>query len=141
MIRIELNEVPVPWAAPRLSKKGRYSPRCKDKAWAQWQIRNAYRDKPIEGYVVLDFTFIEPPPLSASKKTKALMLSGTLFPTRCDCSNMTKHYEDCIKNIVFLDDRYVVKNISSKLYGEKGKVIIKVYTLEEYRKLNADHIG
>ena len=139
MISLELNEIPVPWAAPRLTKKGRYSPRCKDKAWTQWVIRGLYTGKPIEGYIVLDLTFIEPPPASASKKTRALMLSGKIFPTRCDVSNMTKHYEDCLKNILFQDDRYVVKNISSKLYGEKGRVIINVYPLEEYENCNRQH--
>ena len=132
---------PVPWSASRVGKKGHFNPKGKEKLWAQWQIKNLYRGKPIQGFVVLDLTFIEPPPNSASKSMKSRMLAGEFIPTRCDNTNMQKFIEDCLKNIVFNDDRYVAKNISEKLYGEKGRILIKVYTLEEYRKLHEDRNG
>ena len=140
MIEIDLPNIPVPWAASRVGKKGHFNPRGKEKLFTQWQIKSLYRDKPLEGFVVLDLLFVEPVPASTSKKIRALMLAGEIFPTRCDNTNCQKFYEDCAKNILFLDDRYVVKNISEKLYGVKGCVKIKVYTLKEYRECHANSV-
>lgn len=66
------------------------------------------------------------------------MLDGEILPTNCDCTNLQKFYEDCLKNIVIKDDRYVVKITSEKLYRDKGCIFMKIYTLDEYRKINAD---
>jgi Holliday junction resolvase RusA-like endonuclease len=138
MIELEIPKSPIPWAASKVGKKGHFNPRGKDKLWTQWQIKALYKGKPIEGYIVLEIKFIDPMPLSASKKEKQDMLSGKLMPVRCDLTNCIKFIEDCLKNIVFMDDRYVAKNISEKLYGDKGKTLIKVYPLDEYRKTYAD---
>jgi Holliday junction resolvase RusA-like endonuclease len=75
-------------------------------------VKSMYAEKPLDGFVALQMTFYEPPPASASKKMKERMLSGEIRPTRCDNTNMQKFYEDCLQNIVFLDDRFVYKNIS-----------------------------
>jgi len=133
-----VHSLPIPWSASRVSRGKHWNPRGKDKLWTQWTIKSQYKGKPLDGYIVLDMTFWEPPPLSASKSARARMLSGEIRPTRCDNTNMQKFIEDCLKNIVFRDDRYVCKNISEKLYGTKGKTVIKVYTLEEY---NANRAG
>jgi Holliday junction resolvase RusA-like endonuclease len=105
----------------------------------QWLIKNSFKGIRLDGFVVLELLFLEPVPASASKKDKALMLAGEIIPTRCDNTNMQKFCEDCLKDIVFQDDRYVAKNISSKLYGDKGKTLVKVWTLSEYRQLNENH--
>ena len=141
MIELEIPGIPVPWSAPSIKRRAKwYSKHSNHKIFTQWQIKSLYRGKPLTGFVVVEYTFIEPPPASASKKTKQLMLDGTVPPARCDVTNLIKFMEDCLKNIVFLDDRYVAKNIGEKLYGTKGKILIKIWTLEEYRKLNnADH--
>ena len=80
--------------------------------------------------------FCEPIPASTPKRKREDMLSGIIRPTRCDTTNLQKYYEDCLKNILFEDDRLVAKNISEKLYADKGKILITVFTLEEYRSLN-----
>jgi Holliday junction resolvase RusA-like endonuclease len=74
------------------------------------------------------------PPESASKKRKIEMLAGKEIPTKKDCTNMQKLYEDCLKKIVVNDDRNVAKISSEKLYAEKDEVIIKVWTLKEYNE-------
>lgn len=136
MISIELPNFPVPWAASRVGKKGHFNPRGKEKEFTRWQIKSIYRDKPLTGFIVLDFRFIEPVPTSVSKKEKERMLAGEIRPTRYDTTNCQKFIEDCCKNILFDDDRYVAKNISEKLYGELQCVKIKVYTLQEYQNEN-----
>jgi Holliday junction resolvase RusA-like endonuclease len=71
--------------------------------------------------------FVFPFPKSASKAKKEKMKAGEIIPTKCDCTNLQKLYEDCLKGIVITDDRNVVYVSSFKLYGEKGRVQIKVY--------------
>lgn len=142
MIEIEIEADPVPWSPSRILRNGfTYNPRAKQKTWTQWQVKALYHGEPIPGFVVVDMLFHEKIPKSVPKKTRPLMLSGEMRPTRCDTSNMCKFYEDCIKNILFQDDRFVVKNISEKVYGEKGKIIIKVYSLDEYRQLHENDTG
>lgn len=60
------------------------------------------------------------------------MLDGDIIPTKGDCTNYQKLYEDCLKKIVITDDRNVEVIGSRKLYGEKGQVTIKVSNRHEY---------
>jgi len=137
MIYLEIPRIPVPWTAPKVGKGRRlYNPRAKEKLLTQWLIKNSFQGIRLDGFVVLELLFEEPVPASTSKKNKALMLSGEIIPTRCDNTNLQKFYEDCLKDIVFKDDRYVAKNISTKLYGDKGRILVKIWTLSEYRNLN-----
>lgn len=134
MIRIEIPTLPIPWAAPRMTRNGHiYDVRSKEKTWLKWHVKQFYKHEVVPGYVVVDFTFIFPPPASATKKKKALMLAGEIIPTSSDCTNLQKLTEDCIKNIIISDDRNVAKITSEKLYGEKEQIIIKIWTLREYR--------
>lgn len=134
MIKIEIPTFPIPWAAPRMSKTGGiYDIRSKEKNWLKWHVKQLYKKEPVQGYVVLDFTFYFPVPASATLKKKALMLAGEIIPTACDCTNCQKLTEDCLKNIIISDDRNVAKISSQKLYGEKENIIIKIWTLREFR--------
>jgi len=54
------------------------------------------------------------------------MLNGEIFPTKSDTTNCQKFYEDCLKGIVFKDDRQVVIICSEKKYGEMGLVKIQI---------------
>ena len=134
MIRIEIPVLPTPWAAPKMTRSGMvYDIRSKEKKWLRWHVKQLYKSFPVQGYVVVDFTFFFPVPASTTKKKKALMLAGEIIPTRADCTNLQKLTEDCIKNIIISDDRFVAKISSQKLYGEKENIIIKIWTLREFR--------
>ena len=128
MIEITLDVTPVPWSAPKLSRFRTYDPKEAEKRATRYLIRQQYKDEPIQGYVRINFIFYFPPPKSASKKQREKMLRHEIIPTRCDCTNLQKLYEDCLKNIVITDDRNVEYISSLKLYGEKGQVKITVYT-------------
>lgn len=132
MIYIEIPFEPVPWSVPRLSRNHTYDPKEKDKRAITYLIKEQYRDEPIEGYVALFFSFVFQIPKSASKAKRAQMLAGSIIPTRSDCTNCQKLYEDCLKNVVFTDDRYVEVIGSRKLYAEKGSVNISVWNRDEY---------
>jgi Holliday junction resolvase RusA-like endonuclease len=134
MIKIEIPTLPIPWAAPKMTRSGFvYDIRSKEKKWLRWNVKQLYTDQAIQGYVVIDFTFYFPVPSYVSKKKKALMLAGEIIPTSSDCTNLQKLSEDCVKNIIITDDRNVAQITSRKLYGEKENIIIKIWTLRDFR--------
>lgn len=138
MIQLEIPIRPTPWASPELGRGGHvYDIREPDKRVCRYLLRALYHEPPIPGYVVVEFVFIFRVPFSTSKKKKAQMLAGEIIPTRSDCTNLQKLTEDCIKNILITDDRNVAKISSEKIYGNKEKILINVFSLEEYRNNNA----
>lgn len=139
MIQLELPNLPIAWSASRITSRGAFNPRAKEKNFTRWQIKSLYRDKPIQGYVVIEFVFIFPIPNSVSRsKRESCLKNNAILPTKCDCTNLQKFYEDCIKGIVITDDRNVAKISSEKIYGKKEKILIKVWTLAEYEDLKAN---
>ena len=137
MIILELPVDPISWAAPRLSRGYTYDLREADKRAIRYLVKQQYALEPIDGFVSLFFQFIFKCPESASKKRKTDMLQGKIIPTRSDCTNCQKLFEDCLKKIVINDDRNVEVIGSRKLYGEKGHVTIKILKKEEYNHLLA----
>ena len=131
-IEITLHENPVAWAAPKLGRGHTYDPKEADKRAIRYLIKQQYTGEIITSYTVIEIYLYFEPPASASKKQRTLMLSGDIIPTSKDCTNCQKLYEDCLKKIVIDDDRKVKRITSDKAFAEKGKVIIKVYTLEEF---------
>jgi Holliday junction resolvase RusA-like endonuclease len=129
LITIEIPWEPVPWAAPRLSKYGCYDPREKDKRAIRACVKDQYDDPPMVGYFYILFTFHFAIPKSTSKKRKALMLEGSIRPTKSDCTNLQKLYEDCLKGIVIVDDRYVMSTKSQKYYSESPAVFMHIHQL------------
>jgi Holliday junction resolvase RusA-like endonuclease len=135
MLEFRIPFEPVSWVAAKVIKKGwAYDPRDADKRAIRCWIKLGYKESPILVPTVIKMIFHFKPPESASKKRKIEMLAGKEIPTKKDCTNMQKLYEDCLKKIVVNDDRNVAKISSEKLYAEKDEVIIKVWTLKEYNE-------
>ncbi len=133
MLILDLANTPIPWAAPKRVKGKFYDIRYLDKLATRRNLHRLYRKDPIKGYVALSFVFYFSPPPSVSKKRREQMLAGEVIPTSCDCTNLQKFYEDCLKNLVITDDRNVAKISSQKLYAENDGIVIKIWTLEEFR--------
>lgn len=131
MIQLELHGKPISWRASQHKGKFHYDPKQKEKEQAKWQIRAQYRDKPIEGFVNLEFIFFFPIPKSTSRIKRRQMLAGIIPPSSCDTTNCQKFYEDCLKGIVISDDRYSKKITSDKRYSENPGVSIRVISLKE----------
>lgn len=125
-IGIEIPFEPVPWAAPKLGRGRVYDPRERDKRCIRYLVREQYCGPVLEGIFSLHFKFTFPIPPSTSKKRRENMLLGRIIPTRCDCTNLQKLYEDCLKDIVIKDDRHVEYTCSRKFYGEKPSVTILI---------------
>ena len=131
MIILDIPFTPVPWAAPKFSRYRTYDPKEKDKRAARCCLASQYKGEILDEIVMLNFTFFFKPPKSATKKQRISMINGDSIPTRCDCTNLQKLYEDCLKGIVIKDDRKVEKICSQKKYAEKEHTIIYVYTKYE----------
>lgn len=97
MIKIELDETPIPWTAPKLGRYCTYDPRQADKRAIRYLISQQYTAEPLDCYVRINCIFIFPIPKSASKKQREAMLRHEIIPTKCDCTNLQKLYEDCLK--------------------------------------------
>ncbi len=119
MILIHIPWEPVPWSAPRLGKYGCYDKREADKRAIRYLVKEQYTGPILDEYVSIQFFFGFSIPLSASKKKRAQMLNREIIPTRCDCTNLQKLFEDCMKGIVFKDDRLVERIASVKMYEAK----------------------
>jgi Holliday junction resolvase RusA-like endonuclease len=134
MIEITLPLKPIPWAAAKLSRGRAYDIRGSDKQLIKFLLRQELPTcSPIRDYTSIRLKFTFEPPKFTSKKKRLLMLAGDIIPTSCDCTNLQKLYEDCLKGIVIDDDRKVANIFSEKVYGEKESILIQVFTLEEYR--------
>jgi Holliday junction resolvase RusA-like endonuclease len=136
MLQFTISYPPVSWAAPVFSKFGTYDIREAEKRAIRFLIKSIYKDEPIREPTVLKFKFYFKYPKSVSKKKRLLMEKGEIIPTRLDCTNMQKLYEDCLKKIVIDDDRNVAKIISEKSYAEREGIVIQVYTLKEFNNEN-----
>jgi Holliday junction resolvase RusA-like endonuclease len=128
MMTIVIPLEPVPWAAHRGYGKKSFNPKYKEREAFQYYIRQQYKDKPIEGAVIIYFQFQMPIPKSFAKKKKLMASNRELAHTKKpDCTNMQKFTEDCLKGILFIDDSQVVGISSSKFYSEIPQVMIQYY--------------
>lgn len=132
MIEIYIPLSPTPWAAPKLSKRRIYDPREIEKRVVRYYIKQQYNGPLLTAYTAIKLSYRFKPPSSTSKKRRVEMLAGKIIPTKSDCTNLQKLYEDCLKGLVIDDDRKVAKIFSEKLYGEKDEIFINIFTLEEY---------
>lgn len=81
--------------------------------------------RPVSLYVSIGFEV----PKRASKKDRAAMLAGIIYPdVRPDIDNCVKSVMDGLNGIAYCDDKQVVVLISNQHYVEEPKTII---TLEE----------
>ena len=97
MIQLEILLDPVAWATPRLSRNHAYDPKQADKRAIRFLIAQQYTDAPIEDYIALFFIFVFEPPKSTSKKKYLEMIDGKIIPTKSDCTNLQKLYEELFK--------------------------------------------
>lgn len=127
-VTVEIPFDPVPWSAPRLGRNGHvFDIRERDKRAIRCCIKNQYEGPLHSGICALSFDFVFPVPKSYNKKNRQLALELELVPTKCDCTNLQKLYEDCLKGIVIKDDRNVFMILSKKRFGQKGSVTIRIY--------------
>lgn len=94
-------------------------------------IREAFRTEypgfePLEGPLSLDIRAYFQIPVSASRKARAQMVAGILYPTKKpDWSNIAK-CEDALNGLAFRDDSQVVAATVLKLYSLRPRLEIRI---------------
>lgn len=129
-IKIIIPGIPIPWMAHAGYGRRSFNPRYKEKSYTQWHIREQYQGAILEGAVSVCYDFGMPVPKGTSKVKTQKMLEAVIDHTkRPDCTNLTKFYEDCIKEIVFKDDSQVIESIAHKFYSEHPQTLITISPL------------
>jgi len=90
--------------------------------------QKAMGDKPpLSGFVLAEYVFIFPPPVSRMKKAqKDRLANGELLPcdNNVDLDNLMKNTNDGIKGIAITDDKVIIDCRASKRYGMKPCTIV-----------------
>lgn len=127
---IVIEGIPVSWLAHAGYGRRSFNPRFKEKAYAQYHIREQHKKGIINSACSITYTFHMPIPKGVSKKKYMQMLNGVIEHTkRPDCSNLTKFYEDCLKGIAIQDDSLVVESIARKVYSDHPRTEINIKPL------------
>lgn len=130
MVELVIEGKPLSWLAPIHSRNRCFDLRAKEKNQVRWQIRSQYKDPPVSGCVQIDFSFFFPVPKSVSSIRKKEMLAHHLLPgVKPDTTNLQKFYEDCLKEIVIADDKWVTDTRSRKRYSLYPRVVIRVISM------------
>jgi len=132
MITLTIPGKPVPWTASRITKRGAFDPKLKEKQSIRWRIKTQYNGNILDQKVSLAFTFYMPVPKSFAKKTLDLLKQGKIIyhDKKPDLTNLQKLYEDCLKGIVIKDDNQVVEVFSRKIFSLECKTKIEVQSLD-----------
>ncbi len=85
---------------------------------------------PMQCACAVEVTAIFTPPASASKRHRAEMIAGRMFPAKKpDIDNIAKACFDGMNGVVWKDDVQAVQVLLRKRYGETPGVHVQVVTL------------
>lgn len=134
-LKLVIDGVPVPKGRPRFTKAGvAYTP-AKTRAYEKQAAiiadigMRANGLKMFECPVTVMATAYLQLPKSMTKKDRAAALSGTLLPAKKpDVDNIAKAALDGLNGIVWRDDALICGLSIKKLYGERPRLEIDVYT-------------
>lgn len=120
---------PTPWKAPRVTRRGTFSPHHRQRQQVQRFLKEAWIYGPLDGPLELEIEYrIKPPP--SYSNAKKLRLYGQPHTVKPDATNLNKFLEDCLKKIVIEDDARVYQITGRKLWHTEDEVIINVSKLE-----------
>ena len=127
MLDLTIPGLPLPWKAPYVGSRGAFSPRYAIKKTIQEHLRKTYQGPLIDVAVRVNMFFFMQIPKSASKKLVQKMISGEERPTAGgDYTNLRKFYEDCLQEIVIVNDRQIVEGDGAKLYSFEPRTVILI---------------
>lgn len=117
-------------ARPRVTRNGTYTPK-KTRDYER-RVQLAYREQCGgvsfgDRQLTVTITAYMQPPGSVSKKKRAAMLAGTIYPKRKpDADNIAKAVCDALNGIAYRDDAQVSLLIVEKLYGDLPRVTVHI---------------
>lgn len=91
-----------------------------------------YKDKPLDGPLIVSLKFYRHVQSSASKKERKLRLSGAHRPiVKPDTDNYIKSTLDGLNGLLWEDDNQIVKIVAEKYYSDHPRVEIEVEEVNE----------
>lgn len=135
MIEIVIPGNPVPFKAAEFNTQKRfaYDPRAKEKEAVKWHILEVVKrlctDKnlPLKVPIHCEIAFFFEIPNSALKTVRNLASWGLLeYENKPDVDNLLKFYLDCMKKIVYEDDRQIVSISTRKAYDKYARTEIRI---------------
>ena len=91
-----------------------------------------YKDKPLDGPLIVSLKFYRHVQSSASKKERKLRLSGAHRPiVKPDTDNYIKSTLDGLNGLLWEDDNQIVKIVAEKYYSDHPRVEIEVQGVKE----------
>lgn len=127
MIKLIIQEVPIPQARPRVTRYGTFDPHHDKNNWIKFLISQQYKEEVLTCPISVEMLFYLPIPKSTSKKKTALMLDNDIkHIKKPDLDNLAKKYLDCMNSIVFKDDSLIYKLTISKRYSQHPKTEISI---------------
>jgi Holliday junction resolvase RusA-like endonuclease len=127
VIIIDIPGKPIPFKSPRVFSRRTFNPLWAEKKQTQSIISEKYTNAPLTCPCYCRVVFYIQVPKSFSKKKKEQALNDQILPTtQIDVDNCSKYLLDCLKGIVFEDDRLVVDLFASKRYANTGHTVVIV---------------
>ena len=137
-MKIIFNIEPVEQARPRATKTKKgirlYDPQkvATYKKQLGMMCKFQYKDKPLDGPLIVSLKFYRHIQSSASKKERKLRLSGMHRPiVKPDTDNYIKSTLDGLNGLLWEDDAHIVKLVAEKYYSEHPRIEIEVRDLNE----------
>ena len=134
--------VPTAQARPRVAVRGKFAQayKTKDQQSNERTLEAClltHRPRlPLSGPLTLSFAAAMPVPKSASKKTIAAMLDGSILPVKKpDLDNLAKQLKDAMTRMQFWhDDCQIVRLYCNKIYAESGFWRVAVFPAVEFKQ-------
>lgn len=127
MILIDIPGKPQPFKSPRVFSRISFNPLWSEKKETQAIIKEKYTNAPLTCACYCRVIFYIQIPKSFSKKKREQALDSLILPTtQIDVDNCVKYLLDCLKGIVFEDDKLVVDLFASKRYAIHGHTVVRV---------------
>jgi len=127
-MKITIPGKPIAKKRPRFARRGKFVMTYNDQETEEGrfllEVKQQWKEKPIEGNITLRVAFIMPRPKShygTGKNSGAPKPSAPTYHTqKPDLDNLVKFVKDCLNGVCWRDDSQVVSLIASKSWGPEG---------------------
>lgn len=121
-----------PRFACRNGKYWAYNSQQKEMDAVRRLMKNQYQAAPIDEAVTVFYRFDMPMSSGFKRRTREGVAKNKIHPgVRPDISNLIKYYEDCMNDLIYLDDSLIIRTEAIKVYSEEPKTSIWIRSATE----------
>lgn len=109
-----------------------YNPQAKQMIETKQFLKAKYPYAPMEEALQVSYVFEMAIPKSwRTKNRKEALENKITHITKPDCSNLIKYYEDCMNEVLYVDDSQIVKTQACKVYSQEPKTRIWLRAIQK----------